>query len=122
MFFFLAPPLSLLRSSCCSSVLTTTIAMGTPKGKRTGGSGATAVKDKATGWDASTFSKADLNKLCAAGLLAAAMEVMMPGEEIVPRPQESFRVMFTQFLFLGLSIPVHELLRGLLFVYGVQLH
>jgi hypothetical protein len=30
--------------------------------------------------------------------------------------------MFLSFLFRGLSLPAHEFLRGLLFVYGVQLH
>jgi hypothetical protein len=30
--------------------------------------------------------------------------------------------MFHAFLFRGLSLPAHEFLRGLLFVYGVQLH
>jgi hypothetical protein len=30
--------------------------------------------------------------------------------------------MFLAFLFRGLSLPAHEFLRGLLFVYGVQLH
>jgi hypothetical protein len=97
--------------------------MGKPKGRCVGSSGAAvAKKEKAAEWVASTFSKADLNKLCAVGLLSTTTEVMMPGKEIVPRPQQGFRVMFTQFLFRGLSLPVHEFLRGLLFVYGVQLH
>jgi hypothetical protein len=30
--------------------------------------------------------------------------------------------MFLAFLFRGLSLPAHEFLRGLLFVYGMQLH
>jgi hypothetical protein len=30
--------------------------------------------------------------------------------------------MFLAFLLRGLSFPTHEFLRGLLFVYGVQLH
>jgi hypothetical protein len=30
--------------------------------------------------------------------------------------------MFFAFLLRGLSLPAHEFLRGLLFVYGVQLH
>jgi hypothetical protein len=30
--------------------------------------------------------------------------------------------MFLAFLFRGLSLPAHEFLRGLLFVYSVQLH
>jgi hypothetical protein len=79
--------------------------MGKPKGKRTGSSGAAAAKkDKDTGRVASTFSKANLNKMRAAGLLDAATEVMMPGEEIVTRHWEDFRGMFSQFLFYGLSL------------------
>ena len=97
--------------------------MGKPKGRHAASSGAAATKkEKATGWVASTFSKSDLNKLHATGLLAAAMVVMMLGEETVPRPEQGYRVMFMQFLFRGLSLPVHEFLRGLLFIYGVQLH
>jgi hypothetical protein len=30
--------------------------------------------------------------------------------------------MFLAFLFRGLSLLAHEFLRGILFVYGVQLH
>jgi hypothetical protein len=30
--------------------------------------------------------------------------------------------MFLAFLLRGLSLPAHEFLRGLLYVYGVQLH
>jgi hypothetical protein len=78
--------------------------MGKPKGKHTGSRGPAAVKDKATRWTVSTFSKADLNKL------RAATDVTMPVKEIVPRPQEDFWVMFTLFL------------RGPIFVDGVQLH
>jgi hypothetical protein len=33
-----------------------------------------------------------------------------------------FRVMFFAFLFRSLSLPIHEFLHGLLFVYDVQLH
>jgi hypothetical protein len=79
--------------------------MGKPKGKRTGSSGAAAAKkDKDTGRVASTFSKANINKMRAAGLLDAATKVMMPGEEIVTRHWEDFRGMFSQFLFYGLSL------------------
>jgi hypothetical protein len=37
-------------------------------------------------------------------------------------PTSGFRVMFLAFLLRGLSFPAHKFLRGLLFVYGVQLH
>jgi hypothetical protein len=102
---------------------TAAASIGKPKGRHAGSSGAAvSKKEKATGWVASTFSKTDLNKLRAAGLLAVATEAMMPGEETVPHPQQGYRVMFSQCLIRGLSLPVHEFLRGLLFVYGVQLH
>jgi hypothetical protein len=102
---------------------TAAASIGKPKGRHAGSSGAAvSKKEKATGWVASTFSKTDLNKLRAAGLLAAATEVMMPVEEIVPHPQQGYQVMFSQCLIRGLSLPVHEFIRGLLFVYGVQLH
>ena len=49
------------------------------------------------------------------------MEYQLPGDEEIPNPPEGWRVMFLSFLFRGLSLPAHEFLRGLLFVYGVQL-
>jgi hypothetical protein len=48
--------------------------------------------------------------------------VCFPGGEVAPRPAEGFWVMFLPFLYRGLSLPAHEFLHGLLFVYGVQLH
>jgi hypothetical protein len=56
------------------------------------------------------------------GLLSAAAEVKLAGDKTVPRPDEGWRVMFLAFIFRGLSLPAHEFLLGLLFVYGVQLH
>jgi hypothetical protein len=46
----------------------------------------------------------------------------MPSDKLVPRSEEGFRVMFLAFLFRDLSLPAHEFLPGLFFVYGVQLH
>jgi hypothetical protein len=51
--------------------------------------------------------------------LAESAEVAIPDDEVIPRPNEGFRVMFLSFLLCGLSLPAHEFLRGLLFVYGV---
>jgi hypothetical protein len=48
--------------------------------------------------------------------------MQMPGDESVPHPPEGFRVTFTNFLIHGLSIPVRGFLRGLLFIYEIQLH
>jgi hypothetical protein len=49
-------------------------------------------------------------------------EVLVTGPEIIPRPPTVFRVIFLAFLLQGLSFPLHPLLRGLLFAYGIQLH
>jgi hypothetical protein len=46
----------------------------------------------------------------------------MPGYESSPHPPIGFPVTFVNFLIRGLSVPVHEFVRGLLFIYGVQLH
>ncbi|KAM0894866.1 hypothetical protein ACQ4PT_024296 [Festuca glaucescens] len=65
--------------------------MGKLKGKRAANSGAAVKKEKTTGWVASTLSKSDLNKLRATGILVVATVVMMPGEEIVPHPEQGYR-------------------------------
>jgi hypothetical protein len=44
------------------------------------------------------------------------------GTKTIPQPQPGYRVMFLAFLFRGLSLPAHEFLHGLLFIYGMQLH
>jgi hypothetical protein len=49
-------------------------------------------------------------------------QVIFPSTERIPKPPSGYRVMFLAFLLRGLSLPAHEFLRGLLFVYGVQLH
>jgi hypothetical protein len=48
--------------------------------------------------------------------------IIFPNTEVVPAPPAGFRVMFISFLIRGFSLPAHKFLRGLLFVYGVQLH
>ncbi|KAK1610651.1 hypothetical protein QYE76_034324 [Lolium multiflorum] len=47
---------------------------------------------------------------------------MFPKEESYPSPPIKYRVSFVDHLIHGLSPPIHEFLRGLLFVYGLQLH
>jgi hypothetical protein len=49
-------------------------------------------------------------------------DMRMPGDESTPHPPQGFRVIFTDFLVRGLSVPIHEFLRGLLFIYEIQLH
>jgi hypothetical protein len=64
----------------------------------------------------------DLEKAKEEGFLAASSEVIFPSTEVIPHPQPGFWVMFLAFLLCCLSLPAHEFLRGLHFVYGVQLH
>jgi hypothetical protein len=56
------------------------------------------------------------------GFLPASAAVIFPDNEVVPTPPVGYRVMFLAFLLRGLSLPVHEFLHGLLFVYGMRLH
>ena len=70
-------------------------------------------------WAKSLVSEKDINDLKDQGLLDG-MEYQIPGDEEVPNPPEGWRVIFLSFLFRGLSLPAHEFLRGLLFVYGVR--
>jgi hypothetical protein len=84
------------------------------------------VKGKAvnasTSWVTSAFMQKDLDKAKANGLISDSDSVIFPSTERIPKPKSGFRVMFLAFLLRGLSLPAHEFLRGLLYVYGVQLH
>jgi hypothetical protein len=84
------------------------------------GKGSTA--NSVTSWVPSDFQEKDLDKARADGLVSDADQVTFPSTERIPKPSSGFRVMFFAFLLRGLSLPTHEFLRGLLFVYGVQLH
>jgi hypothetical protein len=55
-------------------------------------------------------------------ILASIHEIVFPSDEVIPAPPPGFRVMFLALLLHGFSLPSHEFLRGLRFVYGVQLH
>jgi hypothetical protein len=75
-----------------------------------------------TSWVPSVFTQKDLNEARTEGLVSNDDEVIFPSAERIPKPRDSFRVIFLAFLLHGLSLPAHEFLRGLIFVYGVQLH
>jgi hypothetical protein len=70
----------------------------------------------------SEFKESDLTKAQREGFLVGGEQVIFPSTERIPKPPSGYRVMFLAFLLHGLSLPAHEFLRGLLFVYGVQLH
>jgi hypothetical protein len=80
------------------------------------------ITNSSTSWVLSEFSQTDLTKAQNDGLIADGDQVIFLGTEHIPKPPSGYRVMFFAFLLCGLSFPAHEFLRGLLFVYGVQLH
>jgi hypothetical protein len=82
----------------------------------------TNTANSMTSWVPSDFKQKDLIKAQAEGLISDDDQVIFPSTERIPKPPSGFRVMFLAFLLHGLSFPAYEFLRGLLFVYGVQLH
>jgi hypothetical protein len=76
----------------------------------------------ATSWVPSVFTQKELDKARADGLASDDDQVIFPSTERIPKPRDGFRVMFFTFPLRGLSLLAHKFLRGLLFVYGVQLH
>src|SRR4051812_6562810 len=96
-------------------------AVGTsaPRGKKS--AAATRITDG--GWRRSETRESDLRKLRERGLILQDRDaVKLPGNEVILRPPVGYRVMFLAFVIRGFSFPVHDFLRGLLFLYGIQLH
>jgi hypothetical protein len=77
------------------------------------------AKKSATNWVRTTITKKEMEKATADGLITAQDSILFPSTERIPKPPSGYRVMFLAFLLHGLSLPAHEFLRGLLFVYGV---
>ena len=75
-----------------------------------------------SGWERSKISNQDQRILKKLGLMKKENSLIFPGDESFPTPPIGFRVTFIDHLIRGLSTPIHEFLRGLLFVYGIQLH
>jgi hypothetical protein len=78
--------------------------------------------NSATSWVTSAITKKEVKKARMDGLISGSDSIKFPNTERIPQPPSGYRVMFLAFLLRGLSLPAHEFLRGLLFVYGVQLH
>jgi hypothetical protein len=78
-------------------------------------------KAQISGWGRSKMSAQDRKMLKKMGLLKKD-DVQFPRDESSPHPPIGFRVTFVDFLIRGLSTPVHEFLRGRLFIYGIQLY
>ncbi|KAK1682543.1 hypothetical protein QYE76_043391 [Lolium multiflorum] len=90
-------------------------------GKKKGASASDTTKISRD-WSASAISNRDVNKLRALGFISSSEDnIRLPGAISRPRPPKGFTVMFSAFLFRGLSLPAHEFLRSLLFFYGIQL-
>jgi hypothetical protein len=75
-----------------------------------------------TNWVRSTIQQREVEKARTDGLISSKDSIKFPSTERILEPPSGYRVMFLSFLLCGLSLPAHEFLRGLLFVYGVQLH
>ncbi|KAK1604246.1 hypothetical protein QYE76_027919 [Lolium multiflorum] len=73
-------------------------------------------------WERSKISNQDVNMLKRLGLMKKEDAIRFPSEESYPKPPMEYRVSFVDHLIRGLSTPIHDFLRGLLFVYGIQLH
>ncbi|KAK1670529.1 hypothetical protein QYE76_058688 [Lolium multiflorum] len=73
-------------------------------------------------WERSKISNQDVNLMKKLGLMKKEGAIRFPSEESYPSPPIEYRVSFVDHLIRGLSTPIHDFLRGLLFVYGVQLH
>ncbi|KAK1620839.1 hypothetical protein QYE76_026356 [Lolium multiflorum] len=73
-------------------------------------------------WERSKISNQDINLLKRLGLMKKEDAIRFPSEESYPNPPMEYRVSFVDHLIRGLSAPIHDFLRGLLFVYGIQLH
>jgi hypothetical protein len=80
------------------------------------------ITNASTSWVPSEFKQSDLTKAQENGFLTGGDQVIFPSTERIPKPPIGYRVMFLAFLLRGLSFHAHIFLRGLLFVYGVQLH
>jgi hypothetical protein len=75
-----------------------------------------------SGWERSKISNQDRKMLKKLVLLKKQESLAFPGDESVPHPPIGFWVTFIDFLIRGLSTTLHEFLRGLLCIYGIQLH
>jgi hypothetical protein len=78
--------------------------------------------NSATSWVPSAIMQKEVEKARTDGLISSSDSIKFPSTEQIPQPPIGYRVIFLSFLFHGLSLPAHEFLRGLLFVYGAQLH
>jgi hypothetical protein len=75
-------------------------------------------------WARSNVSREQLLRLVEAGQLpplTGTVEWIVPADESVPRPPSGYVVSFVTFYERGFSVPADRFIRGVLFVYGLQL-
>ena len=72
-------------------------------------------------WAKSSVALKTLQALEKEGQIAAG-EWRKPGDEVVPKPKGDERVVFVDHVKRGFSLPLHAFVRGLLYVYGLQVH
>jgi hypothetical protein len=124
--FIVLPPPPLLDLLCASELLRSPLVTATvdarkkpcpqePDGKK-------KITNASTSWVPSEFGQTDLTKAQKDGFIARGDQVIFPSSERIPKPPSGYWVMFLAFLLRGPSLPAHEFLYGLLFVYGVLLH
>ena len=94
--------------------------MGKKKATAAGASSSSVRKLKG-GWERSVLADRDLKQFKQHGFISnKATNIRFPGDEVVPAPEPGWRVAFSAFFFRGLSFPLHEFFRGLLFIYGIH--
>ena len=75
-------------------------------------------------WQRASTTRAQLERLVAAGMLPArseAAEWLLPSLEDFPRPPAGYVVSFVAFHERGFSVPAGRFIRAVLFQYGLQL-
>jgi hypothetical protein len=83
---------------------------------------AAAARDAQCDWTTSTITMRDENRMRSLGLISDDEEdVRFPGLDSRPNPPARFTVMFSAFMYRGLSLPAHEFFECLLFSYGIRL-
>ncbi|KAK1668422.1 hypothetical protein QYE76_056581 [Lolium multiflorum] len=69
-----------------------------------------------TEWERSKISPQDINLLKKLGISKKQDALRFPSKESYPTPPMEYRVSFVDHLIRGLSAPIHNFLRGLLFI------
>ena len=85
---------------------------------------AAPMRKKTGDWARSDIAVSKVDGYRRDGLLPPedVLPTRIPGDEVTPQPKEHERVCFHDFVVRGLSFPIHDFLRALMYAYKVQLH